>query len=303
MPALRKLLHTGTAILLTAAIAIGQGYEAAALSSDSNGNDRMVSTALAANVQRPAATIRVKSITPNFSKRIAEKFEINDDTIGWLYVPGTSINHVILKNPFHQTNNYYLGLNINKRPDKNGMFCADFRAVFGSGKRKDLSRITALYGHSWTDDPDDILFAQLKKYRDHDFAKNNPYIFFSTAKENMAWEVFAVFDTTIDLPYISPTLPDIHFYDMLDIVKQLSYYENDIAITADDKILTLSTCTYSVMGHERLPELNGYRFAIMARLVKPNDAIKTEAALTINEDRLAPDGIAAISAEKKLPRW
>ncbi|MDR2932931.1 MAG: class B sortase [Oscillospiraceae bacterium] len=243
----------------------------------------------------------VAAITPDFGENIKEKKAQNSDTIGWLYVPGTEINNVILQNPGNKSNSYYLTRDFYGNPDKDGLYCADFRARFGDGRRKSLSRIVTLFGHSWEDDPNGRLFAQLKKYRDPQFARDNPYIFFSTGSENMAWEVFAVFDTTIDLPYITPDLSDNHFFDMLDIVSALSVYDYGIEIHESDRILTLSTCTYAVKGQAQLPYYNDYRFAIMARLAGPDEEAKNEAVFSQNGQTLKPDAISKEMKARHLP--
>lgn len=237
----------------------------------------------------------VASITPDFGQDILEKKRLNPDTVGWLYIPDTTVNKVVLKNPPEmQTNQFYLDVNFNRKPDKNGTFCTDFRNTFGSGGHEELSRITTIYGHSWSDKPDDIFFAQLKKYRDPEFARTHPYIFFSTNEENMAWEIFAVFDTTVYLPYITPDLNDDEMYDLLSAVDKLSEYSFNTSVSLDDKLLALSTCTFSVRGHERLPDINDYRFVIMAKLVKPGSRKLDETVLHVNESPVFPDMVAGL---------
>lgn len=232
----------------------------------------------------------VASITPDFWLDIRDKELQNPDTIGWIYIPDTTVNQVVLQNPPEMQNNqFYLDVDFNRMPDKNGTFCTDFRNVFGSGVRGDLSRITTVYGHSWSDNPDGELFEQLKKFRDPEFARTHPYIFFSTQEENMVWEIFAVFDTTIHLPYIMPDLDDNEMYDLLDIVDKLSEYSYFSAVSPDDKLLVLSTCTYSVRGHDQLPEYNNYRFVIMAKLVEPRSPRLEEAVFHVNENPAPPD--------------
>lgn len=243
--------------------------------------------------------ITVRDITPDFSDSIAEKYEINNDVIGWLTVPGTGVNDVILQNP-PQTNQYYLVFNINKRPDKNGLFCADNMASLKEGTRENLSGITALFGHSWDDNPDGELFASLKKYRNPKFAREHPYIFFSTGQEKMAWEVFAVFDTNTNLPYIDPNLSEGDFMKTIELINKLSLYDYGINITATDKLLTLSTCTYSVKGHAEVTSPTDYRFAIMARLVDPKEAVKFSASFTVNPDPMPPDDIPGMMKELEL---
>lgn len=229
------------------------------------------------------------SVTPAYAEAIRVKREQNPDSVGWLYIPDTHIDDVIVQNPIDATNDYYLNVNFGGEPDRNGVYCADRRARFGAGGRADLSRVTALYGHSWDDDPEGTLFSQLKKYRDEDFAREHPYLFFSTEWEDMAWEVFAVFDTTIYLPYILPELDKSTFQQMLSVVRASSIYTYDVAVDSEDKLLVLSTCTMSVPGYPSLPAPNDYRFVIMARLADPQEPVKETADLAANPYPIQPD--------------
>jgi len=234
------------------------------------------------------------AITPDNRGEVWDRQEQNPDTAGWLYIPGTEVDEVVLKNPVDKSNDYYLNRSFDGGPDPNGTFCIDRRASIGSGTRGGLSRNTTIYGHSWDDDPDGTLFSQLKRYRDEDFAREHPYLFFSTGSEDMAWEVFAVFDTVTDLLYNVPNLNDNEFFDVLDIVEQASLYSYNVAVGPADKILTLSTCTFSVEGHGELPPVNNYRFVIMARLMDPDEIFADEAVFAVNGDPISPDEIGEL---------
>jgi len=116
---------------------------------------------------------------PSFIEQIAEKYARNSDTVGWLYVPGTSVDDVVVHYP-HDANEFYLRRNFDRRTSMSGVYFADFRNTF-DGTAAGLSRNTVIYGHSldWNDDPDAPYFDQLKRFLDEDFARQNPYIFFS----------------------------------------------------------------------------------------------------------------------------
>ncbi|MDL2233297.1 class B sortase [Ruminococcaceae bacterium OttesenSCG-928-L11] len=290
----RRLAAKGLLHIVAAAVALGcffpMGGYAQSNRPDSWGND----TARQASEppKRAARQTGVSRITPARTQAVAECKEDNPDTVGWLHVPGTDIDRVVLQNPPKLENNdYYLSRDFDGSYLRDGSFCTDYRVQFGDGSRGALSRNITVYGHSWDDDPNGRLFAQLKQFRDPDFATSTPYIFFSTEAEDMAWEVFAVLDATVDLPYITPDPSNRRWLDTLDIVYDLSYYSYDTVVQPQDTVLTLSTCTFSVLGHEALPEWNDYRFVIMARLVPPDEAIKEQAVFTLNTSRTAPDDI------------
>lgn len=204
------------------------------------------------------------------------------DTVGWLYVPDTNINTLIVQR-VDRFNNYYLKYNILGEPSKNGAFCADRRSNLRPGNREFLSRNTILYGHSWNDDPNGYLFSQLKRYQDPEFARTHPTIRFSTLDENLVWEVFAVSFCDVNLPYNRPDLGDEEHARVLRDIQSASIYNYDASPTLSDKLLTISTCTYSLPGSDKkLSSPNDYRFVIMAKLVKDNSQLPVEADFTIN---------------------
>ncbi|MDR2931991.1 MAG: class B sortase, partial [Oscillospiraceae bacterium] len=147
-------------------------------------------------------------VDTGFLEKAKEKHAINSDTVGWLQIPNTKIDDVIVFYPGDR-NSYYLRRDFNKVPNTGplagqyGSYFADYRSKFEGGGQG-LSRNTVIYGHSMEDNPDGGGFSQLKKYLDEDFARKNPYVYFSTLDEDMAWEVFAVFYTTINFAYNRP---------------------------------------------------------------------------------------------------
>lgn len=305
MSAVQRLLCIGLSAAMTVQFT-ACGYRAANVSVDNRGQDITMPEiqdpiGLSAEdiVSMASASMTIREILPSFSARVKEKQRENKDVVGWLQIPGTAIDTPIVQNPtenndFSVKNNYYLNTDFYGNPDKNGTFCADYRASFGANGRKSLSRITAIYAHSWDDRPNGTLFSPLKYYRDEDFARAHPYIYFSTGSEEMVWEVFAVFDTTIYLPYVRPNLPDDKFVQTLDMIYALTYYHYDVAVGEQDKLLALSTCTYSVDGHANLPAENDYRFVVMAKYVEPDAPRKTEAVFSVNTSRLSPDATRAL---------
>lgn len=239
-----------------------------------------------------AVTIRpgtVGAITPEASKYVRYKKRENADTIGWLTIPDTRVNSVVVHRPTSR-NIYYGERDFQGNLSKNGTYYTDYRNTFAGGTRQGLSRNTVIFGHSWNDDPNSILFSQIKKYRDPEFAKNHPYIFFSTEQDDIAWEVFAVMDTHINFPYIlSNGSLGYSVEDMLEATRKSSIYNYKTSVSSGDKILTISTCTYSIPGQAHLPEDNDYRFAIVAKQVDPNTIAKSQADFTINPNPAHPD--------------
>ncbi len=238
---------------------------------------------------------RVSAITPANGERIRERKAENADVVGWLTVPGTDVDSVIVlgkagDNGFYTEHDFY------GNPSKDGTYFADMRCDFSSPTREGIPQNITLYGHNWDENPDGRLFAQLKRYKDKAFAEAHPYIFFSTEEEDMAYEVFAVCDFPTKLSYIIPDHPWEALDEILNLAYEASIYDYHVNLTEADKILTLSTCSFNVPGREPLPldEFPDYRFVVMARLTSPDEARKEKASLTVNEDILPPDDMPAI---------
>lgn len=266
-----------------------------ALSMTSCANTKSIDNPQPSLSQSAEAPITVASDISQLRAQIAEKKEENPDTVGWLIVPGTDIDSAIVQNP-PDDNSYYLTHDFYRNTSKTATYSADRRCNFTSGLRQDIPQNIALFGHSFDENPDGELFSQLKKYKNPEFARNHPYIFFSTAEEDMTWEVFAVFDVSVDVPYIYPDLEWETLSSVLDVIYDASIYDYEVKITEDDRLLTITCCTYSIPGNEKLsPDIpNNYRFAVMARLVSSDEPIKEIATFSINENPFPPEDMPKI---------
>ncbi len=227
-----------------------------------------------------------KFALPKLTAQVGEKYTQNSDTVGWLQMPNTTIDDVVVWYPGDK-NAFYYRRNFEKRESFNGIYYADYRCTFNGGAAG-LSPNTVIYGHSMSDDPLDSrkLFSPLKFFKDETFAKENPYVYFSVADEDLVWEVFAVFFATVQLPYNNPSPKD--FAGIISECTKRSIYTYDTQVSANDKILTLSTCTYSLPNGTPIAYPNDYRYVIMAKLVTDKTKLKTEAAFVKNPSPKAP---------------
>jgi len=222
---------------------------------------------------------------PNLLPKIKEAYEQNDHTVGWLQLPNTTMDEPVVKHP-DDTNNhsaYYLRRGFDRRKNDYGTYYVDYRNNI-TGTREGLSKNTIIYGHSFTDNIEGLKMDQMKKLRaSAEFATENPYVYFSLGEENLLWEIFAVFDATVALHYNNPSPTDQEFLELISEATKRSYYTYDVQVSATDKILTLSTCTYNYAAYP-----NDYRYVVMARLVGPDEKVKETAALEENSDRKLP---------------
>ncbi len=202
----------------------------------------------------------------------------NTDTVGWLYIPDTTINNSVVQS---HNNTVYLRQTERKKPDTYGCYYADFTCNFGA--RDKLSANTVIYGHSdLKDNPDGQRFSQLFKFTDEVFAANHPVIYFSTAEEYMAWQIFAVYYTDTDLDYISTDLDGPSRTALAQQAKDRSIYQYRVTTGETDQFLTLSTCSVKYGAQEK-----GQRFVVMAKLL-PAGEIPETVSLTVNQNPVQP---------------
>ena len=252
--------------------------------------------------------VTIGEVTPDFLYEIAERYSVSDHTVGWIDVPGTNISDVVVLNPDCTNNYYYLRRNFYREFCFDGVFYADIRVQLGP-TREYLGVNTTIYGHAMTDDLEDEeninrKFGNLHFFRDPEFMRYHPYIFFSLPEENLAFEIIAVFYGNAHNPEFAYNTNHTNtewesgyaedfIYLIENAVLPRSLFHFDIEFDENDRFLTLSTCIYNPScGTELLHHtLTWYRFAIMARLVDPSEPRRMYATFTINEDRIVdPDG-------------
>ena len=111
----------------------------------------------------------------------------NKETVGWLYIPGTSINTPIVQ---HKDNDFYLTKNFYGSYTRYGCVYADYQC-----KRNTLSKNTVIYGHDMSCG---TAFYDLNRYDDIEWYKKNPVIHYCTLNGNYTFLIYTAFLTTVD---------------------------------------------------------------------------------------------------------
>lgn len=159
---------------------------------------------------------------------------INEDTVGWLYVPGTDINY-----PFVHTgnNNYYLKHSFDRTSNKKGWVYLDYRNNIDN-----LSKNNIIYAHGLVNNQ---MFGSLRKVVRQSWASNkaNHIIKIATPNYNQFWQVFSTYTIEPESYYITTKFSsDDSFNKFIETLKGRSFYDYGVDVTTDDKILTLSSC-------------------------------------------------------------
>ena len=183
-------------------------------------------------------------------------FAINPDIVGWITLEGTHIDYPVVHRP--QDRDYYLHRDFYGKKASRG--CIYAREECDVLKPSDN---VVLYGHMMQDA---TMFADLNGYKYKKFWRENPYIRFDTLRQTGLYEVICAFKTTATagkgFPY--------HQYTDFETPEALAefwancqanaYYDSGLAPQFGDKLLTLSTCEYT---------LDNGRLVVLARKISP----------------------------------
>ena len=161
-------------------------------------------------------------------------FEKNIDYRGWIKIDNTNINYPILQG---QDNEEYLYKDINNEYIVSGSI---FMNYLNNGFD---DQNTVLFGHNMKNG---TMFANLKKYKEEDFFYNNNYIEIELSNgQYLKYKVFSVYITDINDNYTKTSFEGKDEYkEFLERIKNKSIYKSDISVNENDKIITLSTCSY-----------------------------------------------------------
>lgn len=246
---------------------------------------------------------------PDMLDRFKPLYAANSDTIGYLKIPGTSIDTVVVQSDEDngQTGKYkYLKNDFYGEFTKYGNVFLDYRC----GKYT-LSTNTILYGHT-TEDGQQV-FYDLAKYENPEFFKKNPIVEYSTLYNTYRWKIFAVFATTVNasdddgyvFDYIYPTMTEQDMQGYLAGVRERELYHTGVDVKPTDKILTLSTCSY--MFHTNGRRITA-RLVVVARMLRDGEAETIDPTLvTPHQDYRRPQAwYSAVGQQnpyKNSSRW
>ena len=187
-------------------------------------------------------------ILPQFADLLA----INPDVVAWINIPGTSIDYPVVQN---DDNKYYLDHDIYGESSKAGTLFMDYRMTLNGDDRHQI-----IYGHHLRDGS---MFTDLMKYKDQSFFSENRYIYLDQLYTQETWEIFSAYVTSTEFYYIETRFADDEdWLDFIKLFQDKSKFDTDIVMSADDQVLTLSTCTYEfddarfVVHARRLPNAN-----------------------------------------------
>ena len=164
-------------------------------------------------------------------------YEINSEIYAWLKVPNTLVDYPILQSDTDDM--FYLKHNVYGQYSFAGAIYTE-----RINKKDFTDPNTVIYGHNMMNN---TMFTTLHRFRDPKFFEENEYIYVYLPGRKLTYHIFSAYE--YDNRHI---LHSFDFNDKDEYKKYLEYAQNPtntitrntrkIKITADDKIITLSTC-------------------------------------------------------------
>ncbi len=170
------------------------------------------------------------------------------DIRAWLYSPGTKIDYPVVQ---AKDNAYYLHRFMDGSYNPSGTLFMDYR-VEGDFS----SKHTVIYGHHMGDGS---MLASLVEYRSQEYYDEHPVMYLNTPDGNYRLDIVSGFVTWYDSRlYTFDFVSRTEFEDWFALMRSYSDFESDVEVGIDDRIVTLSTCTY---------DYDNARYVVMAKLV------------------------------------
>lgn len=175
-------------------------------------------------------------------KEYALMYALNNDMVGWIEIPGTSIDYPVVQSPYQS--NFYLRRNFYKQKATCGTIYVREKCDVNAP-----SDNVTIYGHNMRIG---TMFADLHKYEDQEFWKNHSLVYFDTMFEYHTYEIFAVFISSADMSTgfsyhtFDNAKDSAEFDQFVQTCKSLSLYDTGITPVYGEKLITLSTCDKSI---------------------------------------------------------
>ncbi len=167
--------------------------------------------------------------------------QVNERVLGWIHVPDSAISYPLLQ---VSDNNEFLRRSWDGTPNSVGCI---FMECTNQPDFSDLD--TLIYGHYMKNG---TMFGSLHYYQDQEYWDTHPYVYIVTDESIRRYRVFSTYEADIvsDTYRIFPERNQ-RWQTALDYYVESSVIAATDLPTAEDDILTLSTCTGTGTYHSR----------------------------------------------------
>ncbi|MCL2526530.1 MAG: sortase [Coriobacteriia bacterium] len=207
----------------------------------------------------PPALAPTPQVLPQFLDLLAQ----NDQTIGWIRIPGTHIDYPVVQGPYSDWD-FYLNRSFTRQHDGHG---TPYIWPHNNILKDDL---TFIFAHNMRDGS---RFADIARYRNESFCTAHPIIEFDTLYVEARFAVAAVFmvhsqtgvadyfqhptrgiaDQT-PFPYVFTTrwANQEEFDQFRDLVREYQLFDTGVDFSREDRLIALWTCAGAGVAEERV---------------------------------------------------
>ena len=172
----------------------------------------------------------VKNNINNFSE---ELIKINEDYRMWIEVPNTNIDYPVVQG---KDNDFYLNHDFNKKESSSGAIFMDYK------NNIDKDKNIIIYGHNMRNKS---MFQNLMKFKDEEFWKENNKIILTIDGKRYEYEIFSSYISNAKNINLRINFKnDDEYLKYIEDIKKKSIFYREIDIKSNDRIITLSTCSY-----------------------------------------------------------
>ncbi len=159
--------------------------------------------------------------------------EVNEDIVGWLRIRALDISYPVVQG---EDNDYYLHRTFEKTDNFAGCL------FMNCDNRDDYTdQNTIIYGHNMKDGS---MFGKLKQFNEAETFKKSKFFWMFTADRIYQYRIFSAAVVNKTGMTYQVMFKDEEFTPWITSMFENSVVENDdVTVTKDDRIMTLSTCT------------------------------------------------------------
>ena len=159
--------------------------------------------------------------------------QVNPDIVGWIYIEGTQINYPVVQG---DDNSYYLTHLFDGSYNRSGCIFMDAECFSDFSGQNNI-----LHGHHMKNGS---MFAGIRKYRTQSYYDEHPVGILLTPEGSYQVEFFSGYVVSTSDDAWDKFFSDEEFEAWLNKLQKKSRFESDVVPGVNDRILTLSTCSY-----------------------------------------------------------
>lgn len=172
----------------------------------------------------------------------------NSDVVGWLYLPNTPINYPVVQ---AEDNDKYLHLGLDGKYLNAGTLLVDCR---NGALGEDANYI--IYGHHMKNG---TMLSAIIQYKNKAFYEENPVIYYFTPQQKYKIELIAGCLIAGNDELYQSSINEKDPVTTANEYQKHSTFKSDVTVTAEDTLVTLSTCSY---------EYEEARYVVIGKLTK-----------------------------------